>query len=245
MNSNKIKVGMVLAAGFGSRLKPLTLTTPKPLIKIRDMALIDYAIDHLYSAGIRKIIVNTHYLADQIHTHLEKYRATDIEIIISHEEELLETGGGILNAMRNITDEPFLVINSDIFLDKGSSTPPLLNLVKTWNPNIMDGLFLLKNFRDISYSYNGDFNLNEAGKLVRSESKNKFIFIGSYIVSPEFFNGYEVQRLPMNEILFKSTEKDYTKYKFYGLELPSKWFDIGTLERLNILEAYLKNKNEY
>ncbi len=244
MNSNKIKVGMVLAAGLGNRLRPLTLTTPKPLLKIQNKCLIDHAIEHLYEIGIKKIIVNTHYLADQIHTHLEKYRSTEIEIITSYEPILLETGGGILNAMKNTIQEQFLVINSDIFLEKDSTLPILSDLVNSWNPSKMDGLFLLKNHTEINYSYKGDFNISNEGKIIRSKHTNNFIYIGAYIVAPSFFDGYEVKAFPMSEILFKSDEENFQNYRFYGLELSSKWFDIGTLERLNNIEGYLRNKNE-
>lgn len=244
MNSNRPQVGMILAAGLGNRLRPLTLTTPKPLIKVNGKALIDYAIEHLYEVGIKKIIVNTHYLAEQIHIHLDKYKNSNIKILISHEPELLETAGGILNAMNNFTIEPLLVINSDIFLDKIGSYPVLLDLVEKWDPEVMEGLFYLKDYKDIDYYYAGDFNLNAEGKLVRCQNNNQFIFIGSYIISPNFFKEYEVKKFPLNEILFKANEENFNNCKFYGLELKSKWFDIGTIDRLNSLEEYLKRKNE-
>jgi MurNAc alpha-1-phosphate uridylyltransferase len=235
---------MILAAGFGNRLKPITLTTPKPLVKVNNKALIDYAIEHLYEVGIKRIIVNTHYLAEQIHEHLKKYISSDIEIIISYEPEILETGGGILNAMQKHCSEPLLVINSDVYIDKHNPEPLLSELLKVWNPETMDLLLLLKDKDDIDVFYQGDFNLDTTCRIIRSTiHPHKYVFAGAYIVKPSFFNGKSISKFPIYELFFQSNDEDYMNFNFYGLPLKAKWFDIGTLERLNKLEKYLKQKN--
>lgn len=247
---NYVKVAMILAAGFGTRLGSITEQIPKALVKLNGVSILDRCIGKILQLdSISKIIINTHYKADQIKTHLEKYQNDKIPIILSEEEQILETGGGIMNAMHNIACESFVIMNVDILLlDK--ITNSLQKLIEFWDPEKMDALLLLvdKNrVKDyIGTQFNGDFNLNAAGKIFHSQDSNDLVYIGAAILSPAFFKDQVIGKFPLSKILFQSNEYTCNQYKYYGMLLPetSIWFDIGTPETLDIAAKHLLLKNE-
>ena len=172
--NNKPTKALVLAAGFGSRLKPLTDHTPKSLVEVGGKPMIDRVIDQIKEQGINDIIVNTHYLANKIHDHLAK--RGDVKITISHEPEILETGGGVLNVMQNIANEPLLVVSSDNVL--GGEYNAIAQVLDEWNSEEMDFLVALKNKQGVlTYNGVGDYSLTQEGKLSYSDPK-EFIFVG-------------------------------------------------------------------
>lgn len=234
--TSKPKRAMILSAGFGSRLKPLTETTPKALVKVGGKPMLERNLDIIKNLGIKEVVINTHYLAEQISEFAKNYRGVDIELI--HESEILETGGGILNAMREVSNEPMLIVNCDIVLHSQTTANPLSPLMDKWNEDKMDILAFLESNKPKYNKANGDFNLSETGKLLNEGKFKKYIFMGAYIVSPKFFRGYEVHKFRVPDILFKAKAEEH---KHYGIENKSLWLDIGTPESLNAANEFFKN----
>src|SRR5271163_1406745 len=160
---NRPKTAMVLAAGLGERMRPLTLDRPKPLLEVGGKTLIDWTLDRFAAGGITDIVVNAHYKAEMLERHLQT--RDDLKIRISREAERLETGGGIANALSLLGDAPFYVANSDsIWLD--GPTPALDRLARTWDPARMDALLLLMSApRSDDYEGPGDFLMDPDGRL--------------------------------------------------------------------------------
>ena len=244
-SQSKIKTAMILAAGFGTRLKPLTNNTPKPLIKVNNVVLLDRAIQHIRNCGIKEIIINTHYLHEDIHNHIQKYYSHEecnLEIKIIHEKEILGTGGGVWNALNTYKKDEILVFNADIILE---STQDILNIIDYWDSNKMEFLLLLKHKQQISYTCpDGDFNITDS-HIVRLADKKEMthIYTGVYIINKKAFEHLKRKKdnFSMTDLWFLSDKYNFESYKFYGHKTVGKWFDIGTHERLNTAELYLKN----
>lgn len=232
--NNKPTKAVILAAGFGSRLRPITDTTPKALVEVAGKPMLLRNIELVKSLGIKDVIINTHYLADQINDFCRNIEDTNITLV--HEPEILETGGGILNIMSTIANEPLLVVNSDVVL-QSNNAHPLSELVNSWDSQNMELLALLEQNRTQYKRSNGDFNLSNTGKLLNEGEKKDYIFMGAYIISPEFFKGYNVHKFRVPEIIFKANGEDH---KFFGIENTSTWFDIGSKESLEVANKYLK-----
>src|SRR3954466_6728384 len=164
--SRKPKTAMVLAAGLGQRMLPITRTLPKPLIRIGGKTLIDFTLDRLGDAGIEKVVVNVHHLADQVEAHLRARR--DLPIVVSDERDtLLETGGGLKRALPLIGDEPFMTFNSDSLWMEGPQ-PNLRRLIDAWDAQRMDILMLLAlGATSVGYEGRGDLNRDAEGRLSR------------------------------------------------------------------------------
>ena len=157
---------MVMAAGLGTRMRPLTNDRPKPLVQVAGKALIDHAIDRLAAAGVKFIVVNAHYKSDQLKAHLAKRK--DVEIRISDEhDEILGTGGGILKALPNFEGEPFFVLNSDSVWVEGMGRA-LDRMKERWNADEMDALLLMASMvTAMGFEGTGDFNMDSEGHLSR------------------------------------------------------------------------------
>lgn len=222
-----MEMGIILAAGKGTRLGDLVTHTPKPLLPLAGKPFISYSIEQMIQVGIKKIIVNTHYLAEEIHTYLATclYRE-QVEFIISHEEEELGVGGGVLNAMQQYGKQPLLLINSDVlFID---SAPILSPLIEKWQ-NDMHALLLLKDKVEIDYEDKGNYDLLENGKL---KVGTKYIYTGAAILSPALFGKHKVE-------FFSYIDSINADSQCYGMLTTAKWFDLGTVTRLNKAEAFL------
>lgn len=227
LGNKAIKTAMILAAGFGKRLRPITESVPKALVPVDNRKMLDIIIAQIRGLGIDKIIINTHYLAEQIADHIKKYK--DFEIIISYEKEILGTGGGILNAMEKISQETYLVVNCDCLLLSDNGINPLLQLSQVWNPDKMDFLLLSHPLEKAPFhKKSGDYNLDKSGKIVKGMGKQHYIWSGAYIVKPEFFEGYQIQHFPITDITFSESKKD----RCYGVINKGDWVDIGSLEAL-------------
>ena len=174
---------MILAAGMGKRMRPLTASQPKPLVRVAGKPLIDHALDRLEDAGVAKAVVNVHYLADALEAHIVG-RAAPAVTISDEREELLETGGGMLKALPRLPD-PFFSLNSDnIWLDGPSSA--FHDLSNRWNPDEMDALLLVvPHARAVNFSGAGDFHMDPLGRLRRRISGRiaPFIYTGIQLVS--------------------------------------------------------------
>lgn len=186
---------MVLAAGLGTRMRPLTDATPKPLLKVRGKALIDRLLDPLAEAGVRRIVVNVHYLADQVEAHVKA--RTDVEVIISDERgEVLETGGGLAKARSLLGDDPIYVLNTDAFW--GPESPaPFRELAEAFDPAAEDErLLIAATDRALGFDGAGDFFLETNNRLIRrgSAPSAPWAYSGVRIMKPQLYDGAPVER---------------------------------------------------
>lgn len=218
---------MILAAGRGERLRPHTDITPKPLLKVGKLRLIEYIIQALVKAGITEVIINTAHLAEQFPAVLGNGHQYGVNITYSAEQAgALETAGGIINALPLLGDEPFLIVNGDVWTDydyqalvqKSLSTDLLCHLVMIANP---------------AHNPLGDFSLTSG--LIRAEGENKYTYSGIGIYHPTLFTGLAVQRLALKPILLKAIAQSQISGELHQ----GAWSDIGTIERLDDLAAKL------
>lgn len=238
-----ITKAMLFAAGFGKRMHPLTHTTPKPLIKVAGKTLLDHNLDHLAANGIQDVVVNTHYLADQVHNHVAKRLAAKQppHIIISHEkEEILETAGGIIYALPHIGKTPFFSINGDIiWLD--ATQPHIPNTLEAmdnfYDENTMDILMLLHPKETaIGYDGTGDFHLSNDGYIERPKpgTPADYVFTGMQILHPRIFKGLTCKPFSMREIYF-----NHPNIRIRAIVNEGKWLHIGTKEGVKEAEKVL------
>ena len=192
-----IKKAMILAAGFGKRMRPLTEKVPKPLIKIGPKNLLERSIELLIKIGIDEIIVNTHYLSKEIDNFLEN-KNYKISISAINEEVLLDTGGGILNATKNFKDEPFFVLNPDTIWNK-NYYEELKILENSYLKNNKPILLLVNKKNSHDKSFKGDFNFIENNCVTR-EANNQYIFTGAQIISRSIFKTINEKAFSMNLI---------------------------------------------
>jgi len=224
--ANTIDTAMVLAAGLGVRMRPLTDDRPKPMVELAGRTLLDRALDRIFAAGVQRAVVNTHYKAEVIHRHL----AGRDDIVLSHEEERLETGGGVRRALASFDGRPFFVVNSDaVWLD--GPVPALSRLAASWDADTMDALLLLQPVGSATgYDGPGDYHRGAAGKLVRRapDGTAAFIFAGVQILHPRLFEGCPEGAFSLN-ILY---DKAQAAGRLFGLEHDADWFHVGTPEEL-------------
>src|SRR5262245_27890789 len=181
---------MVLAAGRGTRMQPITTTVPKPLVKVAGRALIDHVLDRLAAAGVERAVVNVHHLADQIERHLVGRKSPGI-VISDERTELLGTGGGPVKAMPHFSGAPFFHVNSDTIWIDGVE-PNLRRLAHAFDSTRMDALLLLAPaVSSIGYTGRGDFSMAGDGKLSRRGERDvvPFVYAGAAILTPAFFAG--------------------------------------------------------
>ncbi len=230
------KTAMVLAAGEGTRLKPLTDTVPKPLIQVGGRTLLDRVIDRLDDAGVEKAVVNLHHLGEQIESHLDGRRRP--EIVFSREDDLLETGGGVAKALGQLGGEPFFVVNADVLWLNGPLSA-LGRLAGGWDDGAMDALLLL-HFTVDAYGYHGmgDFSIDPAGVIShRPENEvTPYLFTGVQIVHPRLFDGAPEGRFSMNVLYDRAIEKG----RLHGVVHDGEWFHVGTPKGLSEAEDYMK-----
>lgn len=182
------ETAMILAAGLGQRMRPLTETTPKPLIKVGGVSMIDRMLAPLAAAGVKRAIVNVHWLADQVEAHMAD--RTDMEIIISDERDcLLETGGALAKARPLLGDDPIFVVNTDAFWGTGNPEP-LHQMAEAFDPDAMDELLLLAGReRCLGYGGMGDFFLDDQKRLTRrgEAPTSPWAYAGVRIIKPQAF----------------------------------------------------------
>lgn len=231
-----IERAMVLAAGKGLRMRPITEHTPKPMIKVDGKPLLDHALDRLGDAGVKQAVVNTHHLGEQIERHLSRRKTP--EISLSPETELLETGGGIKHALPLLGEQPFFAVNADALWLNGP-TDALGRMSGIWNPDAMDGLLLLHATVD-AYGYTGlgDFNCQADGLLSRRPEMEvaPWLFTGIQILKPELFADVPDGPFSLNLIYDRLLEAG----RLYGIVHDGEWFHIGTPDGLAEAEGYMK-----
>jgi MurNAc alpha-1-phosphate uridylyltransferase len=215
---------MILAAGRGERLRPLTDEIPKPLIKAGGMALIEYHLDNLADAGFKDVIINTAWHAEKIHELLEDGKRYGVHIHYSDEGTALETAGGIINALPLLGDEPFLVVNGDVWCHFDFTELPELEAGREAHLILVD---------NPDHNEKGDFALENG--LVRNSGDTMHTYSGIGIYHPAFFAGQQPGVLPLAPVLRKKCEQGLVSGQLYG----GLWTDVGTIERLQELEKQL------
>ncbi len=235
-SSAQIKTAMVLAAGLGTRMRPLTDRIPKPLVMLGGRTLLDHALDRLAEAGIERAVVNVHYHADLIEAHLKGRKAP--QIAVSDEREaILETGGGVLKALPHFEGQPFMVHNSDSVWSEGAR-PNLRMMMEAWQPERMAALLLLaRRDSSIGYEGRGDFHLGAAGLLTRRGAGEEapHVFAGVSILKPELFEGIAGPAFSLNAIFDRAMAQN----ELYGAVLAGTWMHAGTPQALLEAESHL------
>ncbi len=230
----RLKRAMVLAAGLGKRMRPITATVPKPLVEVGGRALIDHALDRLEIAGVERAVVNVHYLPQLMRAHLTRRRRPP-EVVISDETaKLLDTGGGIRHALPLLGDEPFYLLNSDSFWIEGAR-PNLHWLAGTWDAEKMDILLLLApTVRAIGYRGRGDFRMDTNGRLTRRPEREvvPFAYSGAAIIHPRLFEGAPEGAFSLNLLFDKAAEAE----RLFGVRMDGLWLHVGTPEAIGEAE---------
>ena len=232
-----IGTAMVLAAGLGKRMRPLTATRPKPLVEVAGKPLLDHVLDRLRAAGIGRVVVNVHYLADALEAHLKR-KASDLDIRISDERSmLLETGGGVAKALPLIPDDPFLIVNSDnLWVDGPVDAIQLL--ADRWDDDKMDALLLLVPLaRANCHGGTGDFHMDPLGHIARRRPGKvaPFVYTGVQIVSKRL-----LADVPEGSFGFMLLwERAIAAGRAFGLVHQGLWFDVGTPPAIGKTEAIL------
>ena len=234
--SADISHAMVLAAGLGTRMRPLTLTRPKPLIEVAGQTLIDRTLDRLAEAGIARAVVNLHYKGEMMRQHLAQ--RTEPEIVFSDESDaLLETGGGVARALKLLGGGTFVTVNSDmIWRDAGPSA--LHRLAAAWDDAAMDALLLLYPTAQVQgYAGKGDFNLMPDGRLQRrAEGETApYIFTGVQILHARLFATAPAGAFSLNRLYDRAAQQG----RLFGLCHHGKWLEVGTPDALVQAEAFL------
>jgi MurNAc alpha-1-phosphate uridylyltransferase len=230
---------MIMAAGLGKRMRPLTATTPKPVIEVGGKALLDHVLEKLRAAGVEKVVVNVHYLADAVEAHLAN-RDHGLDVAISDERSLLmETGGGLAKAAPLINCDPFLALNSDnLWVDGPADTIKLL--ASQWDDAKMDALLLLVPLaRARNHKGMGDFHMDRTGRLRRRERSHvaPFVFTGIQMASKRLLREAPEGPFSTNILWDRAMEEG----RCFGAVHQGLWFDVGTPDALKATEAVLQH----
>lgn len=228
---------MVMAAGKGTRMMPLTADRPKPLVKVAGTTLLDHVLDQLRSAGVGKIVVNVHYLPDQIEAHLAAH-AADFAVTISDERELLrDTGGGLIQALPKIGADPFYCVNADNWwVDEGGNA--LIDMAKAWDAERMDVLMLVVPFDRAGNTQGlGDFDMDPDGRLSRGGPRRQrpYVWTGIQMMSKA------VVCDPPQDVFSTNIfwDRAIAKGRCYGLVHDGQWYDVGYPAAIGMTEAAL------
>jgi MurNAc alpha-1-phosphate uridylyltransferase len=231
------RTAMVMAAGLGKRMRPLTATRPKPLVEVAGKALIDHVLDRLRAAGVEQVVVNVHYLADALEAHLAA-RSEGLGVIISDERKLLlETGGGLVQAAPMIAEDTFLVVNSDNYWIDGPADSLRL-LASHWDEARMDALLLLiPHARASNNNGVGDFHMDAAGRLRRRGPGRvaPFVFTGVQIVSKRLLRDAPEGAFSTNFFWDRAIEEG----RCFGTVHQGLWFDVGAPPNIRRTEEIL------
>lgn len=227
---------MILAAGRGVRMRPITDKTPKPMIKIDGRPLLTHALERLEAIGVTDVVINTHHLADKIERHYKGYGGAALRF--SREENLLETGGGVKKALGMLGADPFFVINADAFWLNGP-TDALGRLAAQWTPAKMDGLLMLHSTVDAyGYDGHGDFQCEADGRITRRAEQElaPWLFTGVQILDPAALTGAPEGAFSLNWVYDRALEAE----RLFGMVHDGEWFHIGTPDGLGEAEAYMQ-----
>ena len=228
----KINTALILCAGFGKRLNPITLTTPKPLLEVNNITLLESCIKLIESLGIKKVIINTFYLGNQISNFLTKKNFNININIIEDGKSILDTGGGILNMVNNSEDNDFLIFNPDTLWSK-EYFDEIVKMEKLYfSQNIENILLLTKKNLSFDENLNGDFNLEN--NLIFKGEKNNFIYTGCQILNKKLFINYRVE----NFSIIKVWNSLIDKKKLFGYESYNDFYHLTDLETFKKLKDH-------
>lgn len=232
----------VLAAGLGTRMRPITATIPKPLVPVAGKKLIDHALDRAAEAGLSHAIVNVHWIADKIEAHLAQRPGAPAITISDEREALLETGGGVKRALASLGTEPFVVLNSDSFWIEGAE-PNLARLIAAWDDDAMDILLLVApTASSLGYEGAGDFFREPDGRLRRRGTRltAPFIYAGVAILKPDLFADTPDGAFSLNLLFDRAIARD----RLFGLALDGQWLHVGTPEAIAAAEAQVAESRD-
>lgn len=230
---------IVLAAGLGQRMRPLTDTMPKPMVQVGNKRLIDHVLDWLLAAGIHEAVVNTHYFSDMLEAHLAA--RSDPRVVISHEEVLLETGGGICKALPLLGNAPFFSANSDTICINGARHA-LARLHDAWDDASMDALLLLHPAAQaVGYDGEGDFFLNADGSVKRrpQDARAPYVFTGIQMIHPRLFEAAPAGPFSLNLLYNRGMKPDGTLPRIKAVVHDGKWLHVGTPDSIALAAANL------
>lgn len=231
------RTAMVLAAGLGTRMKPLTDNIPKPLVAVAGKPLLDHVLDRLAESGVETAVVNIHYLGGMIEKHVASRERP--RIIISDERgSLLGTGGGVVKALPSLGDAPFFHVNADTIWIDGVQ-PNLARLAEMFDTSTMDALLLLApTTGSLGYSGRGDFTMAPSGRLTRRGQQDvaPFVYAGAAILSPAMFRDAPDGEFSLTTLF----ERAATAGRLHGLRLDGLWMHVGTVEAIEAAQAAIK-----
>jgi MurNAc alpha-1-phosphate uridylyltransferase len=226
---------MLLAAGLGTRMRPLTLTRPKPLIEVAGRTLLDHVLDRLVEAGVETVVVNVHHLADQMEAHLAA-RSRPRLIVSDERAGLLDSGGGVKKALPILGTAPFVICNADSFWIEGPR-PNIASLIEAWDPLAMDVLMLLApTATSVGFEGKGDYRLDAQGRLARRGEREvaPFVYAGVLLIKPELFAGTP-EVFSLNR-LFDGAE---AAGRLHGRRLDGVWLHVGTPLAIEEAESHI------
>ncbi len=230
---------IILAAGYGKRMMPLSAATPKPLITVAGKPMIDYGYEKLAADGVSRIVVNAHYLAPRIHAWAEAKAAPPV--IVSEEPELLDTGGGVANARPLLGDRPFFILNGDSFWLDGRGRPALERLRAAFAPEEADAVLLLSApAQAVGYDGDGDFILGPDGRLARGKGHGALAFAGCQIVTPALFDNAPQGAFSTNLLW----DRAIAAGRLRGIVHDGIWLHVGTPEAIALAEAEIRAASE-
>lgn len=232
------ETAMVMAAGLGKRMRPLTATRPKPLVEVAGKPLIGHVFDHLRAAGVKRAVVNVHYLADAVEAYL-RARVKDIEVVVSDErKQLMETGGGLVKARELIGDKPFICVNSDNLWVDGP-IDAIRALAAQWDDDRMDALLLVVPLaRANGHGGKGDFRIDPHGRIVERRKPGRlapFVYTGVQILSPRVIRDWPEGPFSTNLFWNRAIEAG----RAWAVVHQGLWFDVGTPQAIGMTEAVL------
>lgn len=231
------ETAMVMAAGKGTRMRPLTATRPKPLVQVAGTTLLDHVLDHLCAAGVKRVVVNVHYMADALEAHLAA-RTNGLDVVISDERDaLLETGGGLIRALPLLQSDPFLCVNTDnIWVDGPVNAIELL--AAHWDAAKMDALMLLVPLaRAHHHNGRGDFHMDGWGRLARRKPGRvaPYVWTGIQMLAQSLIADPPAAAFSTNVFW----DRAISAGRLYGVVHQGLWFDVGTPPAIGKTEAML------
>lgn len=236
-----LEAAMVLAAGLGTRMRPLTEKMPKPLVPVAGKPLIDHVLDRLTGAGVGRAIINVHHLADQLAAHLAPRTAPRV-VISDEREHLLDSGGGVLKALPQLGPGPFLIHNCDSIWTEGEVSN-LARLARCWDETTMDCLLLLAPAAtSLGYHGRGDFALEASGRLRRRgrEESAPFAFTGVSLAHPRLFDGAPAGPFSLN----RPWDAAIARGRAYGIVLEGQWMHVGDPAAVATAEGWIRSQHE-
>jgi MurNAc alpha-1-phosphate uridylyltransferase len=240
--ASPVTTAFVLAAGMGTRMRPLTDNMPKPMVRLKGKPLIDHVLDRLVSAGIERAVVNVHHYADMLIQHLAQ-RTQPVVLISDERDALLDTGGGAIRALPMLGVDPFIIHNSDCVWIEGVGCN-LTRMIEAWDPDRMDSLMLLATAsHSLGYDGPGDFNMDADGRLSRRGERRvaPFAFTGVSIAHPRMFDDSPLGSFSLNRLWDVAINRG----RLFGLTLDGVWMHVGTPDAVEEAERRIDSDNSH